>query len=429
MLQANRTMRRSKLFTALSGAALLAAGLALTATAPAGAAEKPTVTRAFGPPLQAANKALHAGKYKEALQELDKARALPKPSPYDTHIINELALYAYVKTHDYANAAKAIEATLNDGFTPPATTQTRIRDLADIYYELKNYPKAADFGNRAVKGGFADANTYTLVSQAYFLQGNYRESARFTQNLIDSEMKHGQTPRENQMQIVLNSCVKVNDKACINRALDRLVTYYPKPEYWRDILDSFYQSRQAESSDTDMLDIYRLASDVGALTMPSQYIEMAQLALEQGSPGDAEQVLQKGYGSNVFSNQQDRQHADRLLATAKKRAASDQASLPKLASQAAASATGDLDVALGVAYLGYQNYDQAVSALSQGLAKGGVKNETQARLMLGIAQLKAGHRMDAVKTLHQVKGDATLQRLADLWALRAQSPAGAVASR
>ncbi|MGH8150513.1 MAG: tetratricopeptide repeat protein [Steroidobacteraceae bacterium] len=422
-------MKSSNLFTALSGAALIAAGLALTATVPTSAAEKPTVTRAFGRPLQAANKALHAGKYQEALQDLAKARALPKPSPYDTHIINELALYAYVKTHDYANAAKAMEATLNDGFTTSATAQNRVRELADIYYQLKNYAKAADFGNRAVKGGFADANTYTLVSQAYFLEGNYRQTARFTQSRIDDELKRGQTPRENQMQIVLNSCVKSSDKACINRALDQLVTYYPKPEYWRDILDSFYQSKQAESSDTDMLNIYRLASDVGALTMPSQYIEMAQLALEQGSPGDAEQVIEKGYGSNVFTDPHDRQHAARLLATAKKQAASDQASLPKLASEAATAATGEKDVAVGMAYLGYQKYDQAVTELSQGLAKGSVHNETQARLLLGIAQLKAGQRAVAIKTFQQVTGEMTLQRLAALWTLRARSPAGAVASR
>lgn len=421
-------MKRLKLLAALSAAALIV-GLTLAASAPAGAADKPMVTRAFGKPLKAAHDDLTHGQYREALQELDKARALPKPSPYDTHVINELALYAYYKTHNLADTAKAMEATLDDGFTPPATVHSRVKNLAVLYYQLKNYAKAAQLGRRAIQGGYGDANTDTIVSQAYYLQGNYRDTAKFTEGVVTDEIRQGRTPPENQMQIVLNSCVKLNDKACINRSLEQLVTYYPKPEYWQDLMLSLFNSRQAESNDMDMLDIYRLASDVGAMTLPSQYIEMAQLALEQGSPGDAEQVLELGYGKNAFTDSDTRQHAARLLATAKRQAASDQSSLPKLASQAAVASKGDKDVALGVAYLGYQQYDKAVTALSQGLAKGGVAHPAQARLLLGIAQLKSGQRAQAVQTFKQVTGNPILMQLARLWSLRAHSRAGTVASR
>jgi tetratricopeptide (TPR) repeat protein len=422
-------MKRLNLVAVLAGAAMIA-GLALAVSAPAGAAEKPMVTREFARPLRAAQHDLTQGNYKQALQELAKARALPKPSPYDTHVINELALYAYFKTHDLAAAANATEATLDDGFTTPATVKARVKNLAIMYYQLKNYPKAAEFGRRAIDGGYADANMYTIVSQAYYLEGNYRDTAKFTESVVADEIKHGRTPPENQMQIVLNSCVKLNDRACINRSLEHLVTYYPKPTYWQDIMQSLFNSRQAETSEMDMLDIYRLAADVGAMTIPSQYIEMAQLALEHGSPGDAEQALEKGYGKNVFSDSDVRQHAARLLNSAKKLAASDESSLPKLAQQAALSPMGEKDVAVGIAYLGYQQYDKAASALSQGLAKGGVKNPTQARLLLGIAQLKSGHKAQAVLTFKQVTGNPILAQLARLWTLRARSPAGgAVASR
>jgi hypothetical protein len=54
------------------------------------------------------------------------------------------------------------------------------------------------------------------------------------------------------------------------------------------------------------------------------------------------------------------------------------------------------------------------------LTKGGVKSEAEARLLLGIAQLKGGHKDDAVKSFHAVKGDPTLERLANLWSLHAR---------
>jgi hypothetical protein len=40
--------------------------------------------------------------------------------------------------------------------------------------------------------------------------------------------------------------------------------------------------------------------------------------------------------------------------------------------------------------------------------------------MLGIADLKAGHKDDAVKALKAVKGDPVLERLASLWVLHAR---------
>jgi Tfp pilus assembly protein PilF len=106
----------------------------------------------------------------------------------------------------------------------------------------------------------------------------------------------------------------------------------------------------------------------------------------------------------------------------KKKVALDQASLPKIAADAAAAKTGAKDVGLGLAYFSYQQYDKAAEALTSGLAKGGVRSEPDARLMLGIAQLRAGKKDDAQKSFELVKGDPKLERLAHLWEIRAKQP-------
>jgi Flp pilus assembly protein TadD len=147
---------------------------------------------------------------------------------------------------------------------------------------------------------------------------------------------------------------------------------------------------------------------------------MAQLSIEQGSPGEAVRVLEKGKTKGVFSEQRDKDRAQRLLDSAKKQSATDQASLAKLEKDVAASKTGDKDVSLGLAYLSYEQYPKAVEALNRGLTKGGVRNEGEARLLLGIAQLKSGNKAEATKAFEQVKGNATLERLASLWTLHAK---------
>jgi tetratricopeptide (TPR) repeat protein len=160
--------------------------------------------------------------------------------------------------------------------------------------------------------------------------------------------------------------------------------------------------------------------EVDVLKNADDYTEMAQLALEAGSPGEAQRILEKGLAKNVFADQRSKDRNQRLLENAKKAAATDQASLAKQEKDADASATGQKNAAVGLAYLGYGQYDKAVDQLTKGLAKGGVKDEAQARLLLGIAQLKAGHKDEAVKAFHAVKGDASLERLANLWTLHAK---------
>ena len=92
----------------------------------------------------------------------------------------------------------------------------------------------------------------------------------------------------------------------------------------------------------------------------------------------------------------------------------------KIATDAAAAKTGDKDVSVGLAYLGYKEYDKAVAALQRGLGKPGVQNEGEARLLLGIAQLGAGKKDEAQKSFKAVKGDPKLEHLANLWSLHAR---------
>ncbi|HTX25270.1 MAG TPA: tetratricopeptide repeat protein [Steroidobacteraceae bacterium] len=426
-------MHKSKLTAAFL--ASVSAALALSLGLPAHGADtdkdkkkQETVSAPFQKPLKAAQDDLKANKFPEALAELDKARALPKPTPYDTHVINELGLYAYAKTNDLADAAKALEATIDDGFTPAEEATKDTKELAILYYQLKNWDKAASWGTRALKTGLDDDNMHVLVSQAYYFKGDYQDTYKATDDYVNEQIKKGEIPKEQTLELLVSACVKMNDAACLNQALETRVMYYPKPEYWRDIVDQLLQSRKAVGSDVDLLNIYRLANDVNGMSSPDQYLEMAQLALQQGSPGEAEQVLEKGFGKAVLSSEHDRDEGQHMLASAKKQAATDQASLAKLQEDAAAAATGDKAVALGIAYLSYNQYDKAADMLGQGLMKGSVRNEAQARLLLGVAQLKAGKKDDALKTFQMVKGDPTLVRLADLWSVHARAEDHALAS-
>jgi len=415
-------------------AAALGTALLVCASLPATAAEDkgkaPTVSKEAAKPLKAANQDLKDKKYHEAIEELQKVEALPKRSPYETHLMNEMYRYSYSKLGDKAQAAKYAELEINDGFLTPQEQQQLVQGLAAENFNSHNYDKAIDYAKRAIQGGYGGETMQTVLSEAYYLKGDYSNSLKYTQQMVDAQIKNGEMPKQQPLELILSSCVKLQDNTCTTKSLERLVQYYPKPEYWQNLLFSMFN--QKGTDDRTTLDIYRLANQVNAMKTPDQFTEMAELALDQGSPGEAQRVLEKGISQNVFTDQRTRDRAQRLLETAKKRAAADQAGLPKLAQDASQSKSGDAEVGLGLAYLSYQQYDKAVQAINDGLGKGGVKNEAQAHLLLGIAELKSGNKAEATKAWHQVKGDPTRERLANLWNLyahQAQGESPASASR
>src|ERR1700704_3307466 len=416
----NNTMKVTALSirVLVAGAAIIAAA-GLVAATPVFAAEgKQTNSAKLAKPLKEAHDDLNAKKYADAIAKLREAEGMAGKTPYDQHLINDMLGFAYARTQNYAEAAKAWEAELDDGFIPQSEIPTRVRQLAEANYQIKNYDKAIEFGLRAIKGGFADEELKTLVGQAYYLKGDWKNTLHFEEGLVDEKIKNGQTPKNESLQLVLSACVKLNDSACETRALEKIVTYYPKPDYWYQLL--FTMRQQTSGNDANPLQPYRLMSEVDVLKSPEDYSEMAQLALEQGSPGEAQHILEKGIAKGVFTDPRAKAKNQRLLESAKKAAATDQASLQRIEKEADAAPTGAKNVGLGLAYLGYGQYDKAAEAISKGIAKGGLRNESEARLLLGIAQLKAGHKEEAAKSFHAVKGDPSLERLANLWSLHAK---------
>jgi tetratricopeptide (TPR) repeat protein len=412
----------ARFFPALVLGAAVAAIAVLASATSALAQEKgekgPKNSPALAKPLKEANDALKAKNYSDAITKLKAAEGVSGKTPGDQYIIDEMLSFAYIKTQNYPEAAKVMEAKLDSGLTPQSEQPMLVKQLATINYQIKNYDKAIDFGNRAIKGGYADDQIKTIVGQSYYLKGDWKNTLKFEEDIVNTQIKSGQTPTNESLALVYSACTKLQDEACQTRAVEKMVTYYPKPDTWAQLL--YGMRKETSNNEANLLQTYRLMLDTDVLKDPSDYTEMAELALDGGSPGEAQRVLEKAQSKNVFTDQRSKDRAQRLLESAKKRATADQAGLPKLEKEADAGTTGVKNVAVGTAYLGYGEFDKAADQLSKGVSKGSLKSEADARLTLGIAQLKGGHKDDAMKTFKTVKGDPTLERLANLWGLHAK---------
>src|SRR5690348_3835980 len=67
--------------------------------------------------LRDAHDLLTAKKYADAISKLKAAETTKGKTPYDQHLINDNLAFAYIHTGAYVDAAKTMEAEVDDGFT------------------------------------------------------------------------------------------------------------------------------------------------------------------------------------------------------------------------------------------------------------------------------------------------------------------------
>lgn len=408
-----------RLVTAFAMAALIVAGSFASGPVFAQKAKGPTISKAVAKEMKAAQDALNAKQWDTALAKLSEASSKAGKTPFDQHMINEFQGFAYVRKGNYSEAARELEAGLNSGFLAAGEVGTRVKALSQLNYQTKNYSKAVEYGQRAISNGWADEDIYTLVAQAKYVTNDYKGTYKFVNDWVSSQQKRGQTPKEQSLQLMLSSCIKLEDSDCTSNSLEKLVTYYPKTEYWQNLVTTMMRDRG--NSERQTLNVFRLAQEVDAIRSGDDYVEMAQLAIEQGLPGEAQSVLQTAMSKKLFKEQREIDRAQRLLDSAKKQASDDRGTLASQAKTASANKVGDADVRLGYAYMSYGMNAEAIAAIERGLAKGDVKNVDEAKLMLGVANLKAGNKDAAKKAFAEVKADPKLSRLASLWRLHAAS--------
>jgi tetratricopeptide (TPR) repeat protein len=417
MIKASKGSCMSKsVFPAVAAAVALLAGSATGAWA---AEAKNSVSKAAAKTLKAAQDASKGNNFSECVNKGKEVLNTPAVTPFDKYVANQLLAFCYAKQNNTEGAAQALEAQLDSGFMPAEQQNPTLKQLAVIAYNAKNFSKAADLGNRLIKAGAGDTDTYTVVGQALYQQGKFSEAGKFLADYVKSVESKGQQPKETTLVLMRGAYDRANNSAGATDALEKLVMYYPKKDYWKNLMYSV--RRMPGMNDRQTLQVYRLMVANQTMEECSDYSEMAELAVSGGNPGEAQKVFEAALAANVCTEQREKDRITRLLESVKKSAAADMASLPKIEKEAATAKTGDVDAALGNAYLSYGQNDKAIESFGKALAKGGLKNPADVQLTQGVAYVRAGNKSEALKAFRAVKSeDPIYSRLATLWSLHVQ---------
>lgn len=411
---------RLKLAAALAAVAMFGATPAIAAKKkpekPAAEAENPAcpkkLSKPYEKPFDAIQKARDAKNWEEMLSGAKAAAAMPDPKgAYETYLLHEFHGIAYASMKKYVEAVPELAASIDSPCFPEGEKLNRTKVAMQLAYQGKDYPTAIVYGDKHyVATGDVDTGLY--LANAYYIQDDYPNTKKVMGEVISKLEASGKVPEESAYRILQSSCLQLNDDACVNQMVEKLVATYPKPEYWQNLIGSMLK---VSKTDKEMLNVLRLADGMNVMREGSEYIELANYAMGQGLPGEAQAVLEKGNSKGAFKQQRDSDRANRLLADAKTAVALDKSTLDKQDASARAKTTGDSDAKLGAAYLSYGMNDKAIEALQRGIGKGGVKDTDEAGMLLGIAYLRSNNKPEADKAFGTVTKNPMMTRIAKFW--------------
>jgi len=392
----------------LLGAALLS--LTLLATA------QDSVRPEVGKPLQQAGDLIRAQRYKEALAKVREAEGAGARNANETFLIERMRIAAASGAGDAETAAKSFEVI--SGRVSAGERLKMIESLAGSFYRAGQYGKAQQWGQRYFKEGGTSGSIRTLLIQSQYLSGDFAGASRELRTEIEQAERAGNAPAEDRLKLLVNAALKQNDTNTYVWALERLVTHYPKKEYWVDLLARL--QRKPNFSDRLALDTYRLSLATGSMTQASDFMEMAQLAVQAGFPAEAKQVLDKGFETKVLGQGAEAERHKRLKDLVAKRIEEEKAAREASLAEAQAAKDGTALINAGMNLVFNGDKQKGVQLMQQGIAKGNFKRADDAKLHYAIGLLLAGDAGKAQQQLKTVAGNDGTADLARLWTLYAK---------
>jgi outer membrane protein assembly factor BamD (BamD/ComL family) len=392
-----------------------AAGLVSLAPHASQAADKkgPEISRTIAKEMTAAQKALQASQWQEALKNLDAAEQKTPLTPFDKKTIYDFKGFANIKLNHLKEAETNYEEALATGQYTPEESPRITHMLFQLTAGNQQYDKAITFGKQMVDNGTAKPEDLGVIAQIYYLQKDCKDSSAWADKAVAAAKKAGEAPKENWYQFKLQCASDAQDNATMDAVLVDLIRLTNKTNYWNTLLRI---ERQDERDDHNLLMVYRVMYDTSSMNAGSDYMEMAQLLGDAALPGEASAVLDKGVSSNLLADQKDR--AGRLAASLKTRADADKKGQAQFDAEASKNPAGELDVKLGEVYYGAGDYQNAVTAINRGIGKGQIKHLDEAYVYLGRSLVALKNIPDAKKAFGGLKTVPNISpRVLKLWEL------------
>jgi tetratricopeptide (TPR) repeat protein len=340
---------------------------------------------------------------------------------YDRSVMWNSWGYVYFTDGKYDQAMQAYNNVINEPEVTLPIRNSALFTLAQLNLVQENYKKGIELILQWMdEVETVTAQSWSLLGQAYFQEGNYRKSRSAMETAISMAEEEGYKPKE-QWYVVVAACIgelkkEIGEKKSLLQQLDIyeiLVNLYPKKLYFIQLGGTYGQLGR----ERDYMITLKAAHAKDLLDKESEYLALAQLLLLNQNPYWAAQVLVSGqkkittYQETVVDKVtgketkidktgpvvKENEKNLKLLADSWRMAQEIDKAIPVLAKAAALSKDGKAYVLLGNLYLSEDKLDLAVDSIKKGLKKGKITKLSQVHLTLGQAYFELQKFNDAKK--------------------------------
>jgi tetratricopeptide (TPR) repeat protein len=363
----------------------------------------------------------------EILTELRNNQADLKS--YDRSVMWNSWGYVYFQDGEYDKAMRAYENVINEPEVTLPIRNAALFTLAQLNLVKENYKKGIELILQWMdQVETVTAQSWSLLGQAYFQQGNFRKAMSSLKTAISMSEEEGYKPKEN-WYVLLAACInelkkEIGTKKALLQQLDIyeiLVNLYPKKLYFIQLGGTYGQLEREK----DYMITLKAAHAKDLLDKESEYLALAQLLLLNQNPYWAAKVLESGQKKIVTYTEtvkdkntgketkiektgpvvRDNEKNLKLLADSWRMAQEIDKAIPILEKAAKLSKDGKSYVLLGNLYLAEDRLDKAVDSIKKGLKKGKIDKISQVHLTLGQAYFELQKFDDAKKEFRTAARD------------------------
>lgn len=393
------------------------AALMLIATVPSTstvfAKDKPaaaeTINDKVRPFLVGAQEASGKKDFAAVLVQVDKAEPLAV-TPYEKFLTGQFRAIAAQNLKDTPNLVRGLDEAIDSGYAaPPVATFALI--AGQTAYTNGDYAKAIGRFTKAQAAGSTEPSLPSFIADCYFKLKRVPEGLAIVEkSYVDDQAAKRVTPQDELARAAQAALDAKLPKEEITW-LSRLVSNYPTPTNWHDLLAIYRDGHPL--SPQGILDLYRLMKVTNSFKSPAEVEEYAITALDKrGLPGEAKAAMEDAIAAGIITKLSTSMTEIKNVSTAK--AGPDHATLAASEKQAATAANGRVAKGTADAYFGYKEYAKAVDMYKLAQTKGGIEPRIT-NMGLGESYALSGNKGEAIQAFSGVTGETT--DLASFWTL------------
>ncbi len=377
-------------------------------TAPAPVVLRPEVLK----PLQAAQEALKAGQFDNAVALAQQALALPGITATEKPIIQRTLAVAAMQSKNFPLAISTLENLIQEFPNSISAAQKLqlMESLLSACQQAQDLPRVVSWARTYLKLEGSNPSVHPVLIQTLSVLKRHEEVVQEVKEKMRLDALAKIKTPENEMRIMAISQRQLKDDAGYTQTLKWLLQNYPTKAYFGEMIPRL--ARQANFNARFDLDLYRLLEATGNMEDTVEYFDMASLALKAGLPAEASRIVDRAYTEGLFGKGSDASNHQKLKQQAQQRMVEDEKALPALEKSAK---DANAFASLADVYASKQKWDLAQAHYEKALNMGGLRREAETRLHAGIALAKAGQKAAAIKMWDSAQGDATAEDIAQLW--------------